>query len=276
MIQKLNYIGVFLTFRCNLGCDYCLNKQGDFAPRKEIGADKWFEILKDSPTRKDLPISLQGGEPTMYEGFYDLVNSLFMVGKPMDILTNGYFNPKEFISLTLPEMFKRPAPYASIRFSFHKNTDEERLLDTVFMLQEAGYSVGIWGLNHPSMLARNSRMANRCLRLKIDYREKEYLDDKHGTYKYPDAVMGKKGITVECKPSELLFAPDGKLFPCHHYLYAGKNPSPFGPGLPIGNVICPEYGLCNPCDVKLKTNRLQQGGHCSVEITPFHKNCKEY
>ena len=29
---------------------------------------------------------------------------------------------------------------------------------------------------------------------------------------------------------------------------------------------CYVYGDCNPCDVKVKTNRFQQFGHTSVDI----------
>jgi len=29
---------------------------------------------------------------------------------------------------------------------------------------------------------------------------------------------------------------------------------------------CKFYGDCNPCDIKVKTNRFQQSGHTSVDI----------
>jgi hypothetical protein len=254
---RLNYIGVFLTFRCNLGCDYCLNKQGDFAPRKEISVDDWVKILYRLPTREDLPITLQGGEPTLYPEFYSLVGRLALHGHKIDILTNGCFDPKDFLDNTTPSMFQRKAPYASIRFSFHKNTDDLALLHTVLTLKNRGYSVGIWGLTHPAMWRRNLKMMKHCRRYEIDYREKEYLDKKYGTYKYPAAVDGKEHPEVRCRSSELLYAPDGKLHRCHRFLYSG---------IESDGIECRDFGFCNPCDVKLKTNRLQQGGHCSVRI----------
>ena len=261
---NVNYIGVFLTLRCNLGCDYCLNRQGDFANRKEIGTYQWLDILKPVKTRPDLPISLQGGEPTLYKGFYDLVAALSYEGKTLDLLTNGEFDVAEFLDRTSPDMFERPAPYASIRFSFHYNTNGPELVRKVKRLARRGYSVGIWGLSHPVMVQRNRMMRDACEMAELDYREKEFLDAGHGTYKYPDAVCGeRKGGMVKCYPSEMLFAPDGNVFPCHHFLYAGKQT---GAWEQDGPVNCPDYGLCNPCDVKLKTNRLQEGGHCSVRI----------
>jgi len=59
-----NYIGVFLTFKCKLGCTYCINRAGTLVPREEISPDAWMKILKPLATREDLPITLQGGEPT--------------------------------------------------------------------------------------------------------------------------------------------------------------------------------------------------------------------
>jgi hypothetical protein len=261
----LNYIGVFLTFRCNLGCNYCLNHVGDFTSRPELTADEWLDILQNVRSREDLPITLQGGEPTLHPYFYDIVQKLHAQGHYLDLLTNGYFNIDEFLAKTTPEMFKRRAPYASIRFSCHKNTNEIRLLIVVKTLKSHGYSVGIWGIDHPDMKDQNDVVAWYCGELGIDFRMKEFLGAMHGTYKYPDAVTGKKNILVRCYPSELLYAPDGAEFPCHRFLYKGS----LLPGITEvadGYVICHDYGLCNPCDIKLKTNRLQEGGHCSVRI----------
>jgi hypothetical protein len=166
-------------------------------------------------------------------------------------------------------MFKRRAPYASIRFSYHAKSNPNQLTEKVHVLQKEGYSVGIWGLDHPNMKMANALIAYECSELGIDFRVKEYLDKKHGTYKYPEAITGKHGYPVWCRPSELLVAPDGNVFPCHHFLYSNSpvfSSTRNSDGLSYKMCMCYDYGLCNPCDVKLKTNRFQQGGHCSVEI----------
>ena len=271
-MTQLNYIGVFLTFACRMGCSYCINHHGEFTPRKEISYLEWMKILRCIRTREDLPISLQGGEPTQYEGFYELVYQLHRAGKKIDLLTNGDFDVDKFIFLTTPEMFRRDAPYASIRFSYHYNSVGRELIPKVERLQDKGYSVGIWGMDHPDMFDRNKNMAAMCRRYGIDWRMKEYLDETHGTYKYPEYMKG--GIeSCLCKSSEMLFAPDGQIHRCHRDLYAGIDPQDKFIG---GFRLC-VAPRCNSCDVKEKTNRLQQGGHCSVEIKPtFHKDCKEY
>ena len=268
--QSYNYIGVFLTLRCNLGCSYCINNFGEVHKYTEMSGTDWARGLARIVTRPDLPMSLQGGEPTMHEDFYDIV-ALLCHGSYMDLLTNGLFDLDEFMEKVDQLAFRRPSPYANIRFSFHTNTNEIGLAMKVRELARSRYRVGIWGLAHPDMKERNDEMVSICKWLGIDFRLKEYLDSAHGNYLYPDSISGvKSNRGVLCRPSELLIAPDGRIFRCHSDLYAGVGE--------IGHILdkslsindefkwCFRYGLCNPCDVKIKTNRMQQDGHTSVKI----------
>ena len=267
--DEINYIGVFLTLRCNLNCSYCINRQGDFTVAPEITAKDWIDGLTRIQTRNDLPITLQGGEPTMYHDFYEIAEALYEDDKHIDLLTNGLFNTAEFCSKVDPSFFNRDAKYASIRFSFHSNTNMVAMAMKVYHLKNEGFNVGIWGLDHPDMKEQNRLMKDMCDWLGIDFRMKEFLDKGCGTYKYPDAVVGNGKKQVLCKGSELLIDPAGNIFKCHADLYAARDS--------IGNILdeeipefkfrqCSNYGHCNPCDVKLKTNRLQEFGYCAVEI----------
>ena len=270
--EHYNYIGVFLTLRCNLGCDYCINHfSKGMKDYEELSGDEWIQGLSRIVAREDLPLSLQGGEPTMHSSFYHIASNLDGSSSYMDLLTNGLFDIDEFIHWIHPGIFQRDAPYASIRFSFHRNTNMIGLMMKVIELQRRHYSVGIWGLRHPDMIEKNKEMQDLCRWTGIDYREKDYLDKDHGTYKYPESVSGIKQVKpVLCKPSELLIAPDGGIYGCHSDLYAGVNS--------VGNLLedgirieesfraCNRYGLCNPCDTKIKTNRFQEDGHTSVTI----------
>jgi len=109
----------------------------------------------------------------------------------------------------------------------------------------------------------------------IDFRTKEFLGwyegKLYGRYKYPEACGGEVKRSVRCRTTELLIGPDGGIYRCHHDLYVQ--------GVPVGHLLdadfqmtgeyraCDCYGQCNPCDVKVKTNRLQQEGHTSVMIS---------
>jgi hypothetical protein len=266
--KSYNYIGVFLTFDCNLGCSYCINHSGEFVPRTPMSGKDFIKGLSRISTREDLPISFSGGEPTQHPEFYSIVNALHKQGKHMDLLTNGSFNVCKFMKKVSPDVFLRNALYASIRFSYHANTDPEELLNKVFELQGQGYSVGIWGVNHPDLLLKNTIMKKNCEVLGIDFRLKEFLDENHGSYKYPEYMTGEK-FKCYCKPSELLIAPDGCIFRCHRDLYANRNPYDYLLSTYIDLYDDFAYCLrpkCNPCDVKIKYDRFQVGGHTSVEI----------
>ena len=265
---KTNYIAAFLTLRCNLNCGYCINRQGDFSIPQEMNASDWVTGLSRFETRQDLPITIQGGEPTVYQGFYKVANGLhFQHRKYLDLLTNGMFDVRDFCSQIPSSIFKRSARYASIRFSYHSKMSPIALAMKVWELQNRDYEVGIWGLDNN--YSQNKAMAHLCTCLNLDFREKEFLSNESGTYKYPKAVGQKVGSRVWCKSSEILIGPSGHLFKCHADLYANRNW--------YGHILdeevkflefseCNNYGHCNPCDVKLKTNRLQESGYCAVEI----------
>jgi hypothetical protein len=150
----------------------------------------------------------------------------------------------------------------------------ELLVKKVLRLQSAGYSIGIWGVLHPEQEGAVLRAQELCRAQGIDFRTKEFLGEHsgslHGSFNYPGACERKGSKTVRCRTSELLIGPGGEVYRCHNDLYEGR--------AAIGHILDPEFiiddsyrtcemfGQCNPCDVKLKTDRFQQFGHTSVEI----------
>lgn len=226
----------------------------------------WVASLNRIKTRDDLPITLQGGEPTLHKDFYQIVNGI-KTETNIDLLTNAQFDIFNFIKHVDPERLKRNAKYASIRVSYHPRTMVlEETIDRVKALMEAGFSVGVWIVDYPKdPLIKYYWSA--FMREGIDVRLKQYLDGgEHGTYKYKD-MQGRKNVL--CRPSELLVAPNGDVHRCHGDLYNNRKP--------YGNIRDGELKLvedfipckkvaCNSCDIKIKTNRFQEMGHCAVEI----------
>ena len=117
----------------------------------------------------------------------------------------------------------------------------------------------------------------------IDFRTKEFLGEYagkiYGTYLYSGAVGSQKRVRCLCRTAELIIGPDASVFKCHHDLYNNF--------LPVGNLLdphfvikdvfreCDQLGDCNPCDLKIKTNRFQIGGYTSVEIKNMQVNKKK-
>jgi len=273
--QRYNYAAAFLTMGCTYRCSFCINRFGGAEARYPTmpGAD-WVRGLNRIVSRPDLPVTLQGGEPALHPDFYAIVRGL----RPdlrIDMLTVLPLDADEFMANVPPDRMKRDAPYASIRVSYHPEVMRLRdIKRKVLALLDAGYSVGIWAVRHPDWIDEIERAQQECAADGIDFRFKEFLgvhDGRlYGTYKYPEAVSGRRGSAVQCRTTELLIGTDGSVYRCHSDLYARRPPVGHicDPEFRIEDVYrsCGNFGLCNPCDIKVKTNRYQEFGHTSVEI----------
>ena len=270
-----NYIGVFLSLSCNLSCSYCINHTvGLNQRRKHLSGKQWTEALNRLKSRSDLPISIQGGEPSIHKDFYEIINSVNLETR-IDLLTNIQFKTDVFMKKISSNRFDRNLPYPAIRVSYHPETmDLEETITKVKILQENNYSIGLFTVDHPASTEELKVAQQRCLEEGIKFKSKEFLgklDGKvYGNYHYKDAVFNPTPRTVECKTSELLISPEGFVYRCHHDLYNKKSPigDILSPNFTIEDnfTTCEYFGKCNPCDVKLKNNRFQDFGHCSVEI----------
>lgn len=273
--KELTYIGVFLTFHCGYRCSYCLNCHGSLTHCKELLATEWIAGLNRLQIEREwmVPITLQGGEPSLHEGFTEVVKGL-RYDFYLDLLTNLDFDVDSFMERIPPALWRqRNVPYPPIRASYHPEaTDVNTLLAKVLKMQLGRYSIGLYAVEHPMFDLKQIR--ELCDHLKIDFRTKEFLGGYegkvYGTYKYPEAVSGSANNKVLCKMTELLIAPNGNIYRCHRDLYSGENP--------LGNLMdddlkvefkfreCENFGSCNPYDVKIKNNRFQEFGVCSAEI----------
>ena len=189
-----------------------------------------------------------------------------------------------------PERLRRDAPYASIRVSYHPNEpgmEPLALARDVKYLQDRGFSIGVWSVLFPSaqQLTAINQFQFVAREHGIEFRLKEFVgvhegkDDlgrpfavTHGDYsKFPGAAFSRTGLKyADCKTSELLVGPSGKVYRCHTDLYDGQREigSLLDPAFKVEDVFRPCYihGRCNPCDVKVKTDYTQKRGHTSVEI----------
>lgn len=278
-----NYVAYFLTFACNLSCPYCINLHGagsrrNQAARAPMSAEDWITAANRLVLRQDLPLTLQGGEPTLSSSFYRIVNEV----KPeikMDLMTNLEFDVEQFIAEVPVDRFTREAPYASIRVSYHPGqNDPDILIRKTLRLQEAGFRIGLYGIEHPdpAIAAHIREVQKRCLQIGLDFRTKEFLGEHngvmYGTFKYQGCVGGQQMKECACRTTEFIVDPAGYVYRCHADLYRGRPPIAhiLDSGFTEGSIeefrSCGWFGDCNPCDVKVKTNRFQVFGHTSVTI----------
>ena len=257
--ESLNYIGVFLTLGCNLQCSYCINipdSNQELSHRDELfpmanakhhvglTPEQWVTAFSRIPNREDLPLTLQGGEPTIYYGGKGLNEIIEGIPHYVDILTN-MANMKVFkhIGSNIGNLLKlqRKAPYPSIRVSWHQEEMErtwrdgfKELVRRCEELKDYGFNVssiksesdvGIYMVAHPS----NELPDENIWKDKIAFETKEFLgihDGKlygHYTYKHSTDLISRnihhKTLECECRTSELLLDPMGYIWGCHHDLY---------------------------------------------------------
>lgn len=270
-----NYIAVFLTLACNLTCSYCINRFDTFRYRRgHLRGEEWIRGLNRIVSRSDLPITLGGGEPSLHPDFTAIINGI----RPetgIDLLTNLEFDIDRFMAEVAPSRLRREAPYASIRVSYHPSVMAlEPLAAKVLRLLEAGYHVGIWGVMHPEQETEVLRAQAYCRERGIDFRTKEFLGESagrfYGTIRYPGACDRTHLREVMCRTSELIVGPTGEVYRCHGDLYEGRDSvgSILDPQFAVEDSYrsCRHFGRCNPCDVKVKTDRFQHFGHTSVDV----------
>lgn len=278
--ETYNYIACFLTLACNVGCDYCINRFGPGSSRDRpvMSGAQWVDELNGLIAMRDLPVTLQGGEPSLHPDFLWIINHIDKK-IPIDILTNLTFDVERFIGSVDPARLRRVAPYPSIRASYHPGfMDLDALIGKVERMLQAGFSIGVFCVDHPGKKQDIRNAQQKCAVAGIDFRIKEFLGNHqgrvYGTYRYPQAVAGSSLKRCMCRTSELLIGPDGSVFRCHRDLYqnAGSIGNILDDGFRIRDIFrpCANYGECNPCDVKVKTDRYQRYGHTSVEIKDIH------
>jgi len=275
--NDLTYVGAFLTFACKFNCSYCINKSGELNPRTHMSTLDWIRGLNrlDIPKDRMVPITISGGEPSCFQDWLEVIantrSRLYV-----DLLTNLDFDIDEFMDKINPEWLQRDVPYASIRVSYHPEySNVYSLLPKIGKLQKAGYSIGLFMVDHPAYKKQVEHVRDQSSLMGIDFRTKTFLGKYegklYGDYKYPHAVGVNSGLKVcKCKTTEILIAPNGNIHRCHHDLYSDINP--------VTHILdddlkiefpyrdCYVMGHCNPCDIKLKNNRWQIWGACSVEI----------
>lgn len=278
--KSINYAEAYLTLNCNFDCDYCINdNDGVERDREELSPTTWANSLNRIDFG-DVPLTLGGGEPTQYKGFYDLIDKLDPSIK-LNLLTNLQFNVDKFIDKVDPKRFSttedlnETSPfYHSIRVSYHANqTNEDKLIDNATKIQDAGFDIGIFGIAYPPSAGDNMNIAYKCSQNNLFFFTKDFLGDfenkLYGHYKYPRGV-DKIAKDAMCKSKELLIAPDGHVYRCHSDLYNEVTPvediqnDSFH--LSEDFRYCDNYGFCNPCDVRNKVNKVTKELECQVTI----------
>lgn len=82
-------MGIFITFRCNLKCDFCyLNWDAPSMTRDDITLDEYRSILKHPLFRNTLRITFGGGEPLLHPDLLEIIR----IAREKSLYTTIYSN----------------------------------------------------------------------------------------------------------------------------------------------------------------------------------------
>jgi glycosyltransferase involved in cell wall biosynthesis/pyruvate-formate lyase-activating enzyme len=275
MPPEINYVAAFLTFACDLKCPYCINNyESQIMERRTMSGAAWVAALNRLRLPHNLPVTLQGGEPSLHKDFYHIIDNLRR-DLEIDILTNLQFDIDEFIRRVDPKRINRDRRYQSIRASFHPaEMDIDDIVGRVARLRDAGFNICLSCVNHPQSADAIRTAEAKAAAANITLHKKDFLGffngDVHGAYRYPEAIARRAKKTVMCRSTELLISPSLSVHRCTRDVYTNNDA--------IGHMLspdfrvafkhreCPNFGYCNPCDVKVKTDRFLRHGHTSVDI----------
>lgn len=136
--------------RCNFKCAYCYSR---LFPGKDESWDvpRMIETLK--ATGKKWSIGITGGEPFLYPGFVDVCQQLVDNDIPIGVDTNLSVTArvKEFAQRIPPSMVE--FFYASTHIAERRRLKAvDRYIDTIRMLQDAGYTLNVNYVLKPSLI----------------------------------------------------------------------------------------------------------------------------
>lgn len=255
---------LFITMRCNLNCSYCIQKGTDRKSYKEVEVDKWIELLLE---KNDIgSIGLIGGEPTIYKGFKEFIEKLhdkYLITVTSNLKSSLFDNFEEFLSWSRnyrvrwnlsfhPEKMDvgefinkiRAMRFCGLYVDQVAGVDSEEIRP--YLTDLCNSHIGFY-LQTPTYLDSNGILHPTKLEL-AKFGSGEALINDINKYNY--LCGGRKNETVICNVGKLLVDPEGNIYRCHRDLYKKENS--------IGNVftkenivnmICPNPGECNPCDL---------------------------
>lgn len=79
-----------LTHKCNEFCVHCVRDCNGLAPSEDfMTTEDWKTVIDDAASLKTFAISMTGGEPTLHEGFLELVSHAKSYGMAISVKTNA-------------------------------------------------------------------------------------------------------------------------------------------------------------------------------------------
>ena len=230
---------IYPTLECNLACPYCVNEQGSIRASQSSFTQRTPEEWSRAINRIGRGVVFTGGEPTLYKGFYRLLN---LIDEKIKILiySNMIFNVQEFIDEVQREII--------FYLSYHPSYGSHYIfIENYKKLLEAGrYQLTV----HAILWMKQKKYIREVKRDFIKSGIPMVLDS--------DQMLGFAGcgqrlrVKARCRRRIILVAPDGTRYQCVSKMIRQVDPME---NIIDGelhkdelNAVCNDYGFCAACD----------------------------
>lgn len=258
-------INPFITLRCNFNCPYCITKFSENYSFPAINEERtgWTAALNGLEDVRNFIIN--GGEPTMHSEFLDIMHNL----KPCNLLAVGT-NCSQLAFDVLMKMPTRKEIVVDV--SYHPRQTEctdavvretDQLVKRVLALKtKTKNRVRVHAVTWPGYKDQYQLVQlNKFRAADIETFIQEYEGIYEGTFYYSgkNACMSAACDKVSKRKARcyrtifLPVNPLGDVYICHALMYATSDKGILGNIFDgtmseTDNIICGEYGFCNPCD----------------------------
>lgn len=87
-LEGYKMLNIYVTNACNLRCKHCFMRSGNKLD-KELSLHQWIGVLKEFCENGGQCVTFSGGEPLMYENFYEILKYSHEIGLTNTVLSNG-------------------------------------------------------------------------------------------------------------------------------------------------------------------------------------------
>lgn len=244
-------MNIYLTFACNLNCDYCAinkynlpeNKSKSYSITK---GEKWIEAIN----RIGKNVTFTGGEPTLHPDFIKIINN---IDKKIFILVDTNFCWSDEFTQRYINEITRPVRFYG---SYHPSSGKpERVIKVINKLREHNLIEGVIHIVNP-----NDDDFFKEAQEKFKQNGWYLLKTENITNSFEGCSMSFRK-TVKCSGKEIFIAPNGDRYQCVSKLLRMKDPleNIFNENIKEGKVscVCPDYGFCSSCDSWFKIKEVK-------------------
>lgn len=95
-IDEIPTLHIDITNKCNLTCIHCIRNAGKIA-ENELETSEWLKIIDIFTSLFKTHVTVSGGEPLLYPGFFDIIKRAKEKGLVVTVFTNGTLIDDEIV-----------------------------------------------------------------------------------------------------------------------------------------------------------------------------------